>query len=102
MNVLFLTTLPTLKTCNSPYMRIMFQILSNANDDRDHLCSQLKILVDKRINKKFTMSKQQFWRLKKTLVPKSISIPHSVMSSFGNEVTDPENEFQYRLRIREP
>ena len=55
------------------------------------------------------MSKQQFWRLKKTLAPKSISIPHSVMNSFGNEVTDPENiinefhsEFQHRLPIREP
>ena len=55
------------------------------------------------------MSKQQFWRLKKTLAPKSISIPHSVMNSFGNEVTDPDNivnefrsEFQHRLRIREP
>ena len=52
------------------------------------------------------MSKQQFWRLKKTLAPKSISIPHSVINSFGN---DPENiinefrsEFQHGLRIREP
>ena len=93
----------------------------NANDD--HLCSQLKML-DKRIDKKIAqfnndimhnsvrhklMSKQQFWRLKKTLAPKSISIPHSVMNSFGNEVTDPDNivnefrsEFQHRLRIREP
>ena len=48
-------------------------------------------------------------RLKKTLAPKSISIPHSVMNSFGNEVTVPENiinefrsEFQHRLRITEP
>ena len=93
----------------------------NANDD--NLCSQLKML-DKRIDKKIAqfnndimhnsvghkpMSKQQFWRLKKTLAPKSISIPHSVMNSFGNEVTDPDNivnefrsEFQHRLRIREP
>ena len=88
----------------------------NANDD--HLCSELKIL-DKRIDKKIVqfnndimhnsvghkpMSEQQFWRLKKTLAPKSISIPHSVMNSSGNEVTDPENiinefssEFQHKL-----
>ena len=81
-------------------------------------------MLDKRIDKKIAqfnddimhnsvghkpMSKQQFWRLKKTLAPKSISIPHSVTNSFGNEVTDPENiinefrsEFQHRLRIREP
>ena len=81
-------------------------------------------MLDKRIDKKIAqfnndimhssvghkpMSKQQFWRLKKTLAPKSISIPYSVMNSFGNEVTDPENiinefrsEFQHRLRIREP
>ena len=93
----------------------------NANDD--HLCSQVKIL-DKTIDKKIAqfdndimhnsvghkpMSKQQFWRLKKTLAPKSISLPPSVMNSFGNEVIDPENiinefrsEFQHRLRIREP
>ena len=55
------------------------------------------------------VSKQQFWTPKKTLAPKLISIPHSVVDSFGNEVTDPENvinefcsEFQHRCRIREP
>ena len=93
----------------------------NANDD--NLCSPLKML-DKRIDNKIAqfnydimhnnvghkpMSEQQFWKLKKTLAPKSISIPHSVMNSFGNEVTDPDkivnefrSEFQHRLRIREP
>ena len=75
----------------------------NANDD--HLCSHFKT-PDKRIDKKIAqfsndnmhnsvghkpMSEQQFWRLKKTLAPKSLSIPHSVMNSFGIDVTDPEN-----------
>ena len=103
-------------------IRTRKQLKRNHNANDDHLCSQLKIL-DKKIDKKIAqfnndivqnsvghkpMSKQQFWRLKKTLSPKSISIQHSVMNSFGNEVTDPENiinqfrsEFQHRLRIRE-
>ena len=77
----------------------------NYNPNDDNLCSQLKML-DKKIDKKIAqfnndimhnsvghkpMSKQQFWRLKKTLAPKSISIPHSVMNSCGNEVTDLDN-----------
>ena len=33
-----------------------------------------------------TLDKQAFWKLKKVLAPKSISIPHSIIDSFGNEI----------------
>ena len=104
-------------------IRTRKELKRNCNANDDNLCSQL-IMLDKKIDKKIPqfnndimhnsvghkpMSKQQFWRLKKTPAPKSINIPHSVMNSFGNEVTDPDNiisefssEFQHRLRIREP
>ena len=52
-----------------------------------------------------TLHKQAFWKLKKVLAPKSISIPHSIIDSFGNEITDQgnirneyKNEFTHRLR----
>ena len=36
-----------------------------------------------------TFDKQAVWKLKK--VPKSISIPHSIIDSFGDEITDQAN-----------
>ena len=46
-------------------------------------------------------------KLKKVLAPKSISIPHSIIDGFGNEITDQANirneyktEFTHRLRTR--
>ena len=55
------------------------------------------------------ISKQDFWKVKKILAPKSVSIPHCILDGMGNEITDPENirnqfqtEFLYRLRQREP
>ena len=50
------------------------------------------------------ISKQDFWKVKKILAPKSISIPHCILDGMGNELTDTENirnqfqtEFLYRL-----
>ena len=50
------------------------------------------------------ISKQDFWKVKKILAPKSISIPHCILDGMRNEITDPENirnqfqtEFLYRL-----
>ena len=52
-----------------------------------------------------TLDKQAFWKLKKVLAPKSISVPHSIIDSFGNEITDQANirneykcEFTHRVR----
>ena len=54
-----------------------------------------------------TLDKQAFWKLQKVLAPKSISIPHSIIDSSGNEITDQtnirneyKNEFTHRLRTR--
>ena len=51
------------------------------------------------------LSNHQFWRVKKILALKDISIPQSIFDSFGNELSDPEsiknqsgNEFEYRLQ----
>ena len=55
-----------------------------------------------------TLDKQAFWKLKKVLTPKSISVPHSIIDSFGNEIIDQanvrneyKNAFTHRLRTRE-
>ena len=55
------------------------------------------------------ISKQDFWKVKKILAPKSVSIPHCILDVMGNEITDPENirnqfqtELLYRLRRRKP
>ena len=76
-------------------------------DTRDMLGSKIDKLenkIDKAIadfNSRFVMSsinqnggtldKQAFWKLKKVLAPKSISIVHSIIDSFGNEITDQAN-----------
>ena len=46
--------------------------------------------------------------MKKVLAPKSMTVPHSVIDGFGNEITDEanirseyKNEFKHRLRARE-
>ena len=55
-----------------------------------------------------TFDKQSFWKLKRVLAPKSISILHAVIDKHGNEITDPDNikheyrsEFHHRLRERD-
>ena len=92
-------------------------------DTRDMLGSEIDKLenkTDKAIadfNSRFVMSsinqnggtldKQAFQKLKKVLAPKSISVHHSIIDSFGNEITDQanirneyKNEFTYRLHTR--
>ena len=46
--------------------------------------------------------------MKRVLAPKSITVPHSVIDGFGNEITDEanvrreyKNEFKHRLRTRD-
>ena len=44
-----------------------------------------------------TLSKNDFWKIKKKLFPKSQSVPHAVLDKLGNELTDPQNIiFAYR------
>ena len=55
-----------------------------------------------------SLDKQSFWKVKRVLAPKSITVPHSVIDGFGNEITDEanirseyKNQFKHRLRTRE-
>ena len=48
-------------------------------------------LVSRKIDNSGTLSKNDFWKIKKKLFPKSHSVPHAVLNKVGNELTDPQN-----------
>ena len=55
-----------------------------------------------------TISKQDFWKIKRKIAPKSVDILHSLTDIHDNEISDPLNikqeyhrEFQHRLRKRD-
>ena len=55
-----------------------------------------------------TISKQDFWKIKRKIAPKSVDILHSLTDVHDNEILDPLNikqeyhrEFQHRLRKRD-
>ena len=48
-------------------------------------------LVSGKIDNSGTLSKNDFWKIKKKLFPKSHSVPHAVLDKVGNELTDPQN-----------
>ena len=59
-------------------------------------------------NKSGTIDKQSFWKVKRVLVPKSVSVPSSVTNKSGHIISDPfhikeeyRKEFKHRLRTRE-
>ena len=65
-------------------------------------------LLQKKVNTYGSISKQEFWKLKRTFAPKSSIVPYAVPDKYGNEVADICNiqnayldEFRYRLRQRE-
>ena len=65
-------------------------------------------LLQKKVSTYGSINKQEFWKLKRTLAPKSCIVPYAVLDKYGNEVTDICNiknayldEFRYRLRQRE-
>ena len=37
------------------------------------------------------LSKKDFWKIRKKLLPKSQSVPHAVLNKLGNELTDPQH-----------
>ena len=43
-------------------------------------------LLKKKVNKYGSISKQEFWKLKRTLIPKSSTVPYAVIDKYGNEV----------------
>ena len=65
-------------------------------------------LLQKKVSTYGSINKQEFWKLKRTLAPKSSIVPHAVLDKYGNEVTDICNiqnayldEFRYCLRQQE-
>ena len=55
-----------------------------------------------------SISKQDFWKIKRVLAPNCNTVPHCIVDSFGNEITDEgsiceENrrELIHRLRKHE-
>ena len=53
------------------------------------------------------ISKEDFWKVKKKLFPKSVQIPHSIVDQSGNVLTDSQNiileyrnEMMHRLKKR--
>ena len=59
-------------------------------------------------NKSGTTDKQSFWKVKRVLVPKSVSVPSSVTNKSGHIISDPfhikeeyRKESKHRLRTRE-
>ena len=65
-------------------------------------------LLQKKVNTFDSISKQEFWKLKRTLVPKSGPVRYAVTDKYGNEFTDAYNiksallgEFRHRIGKRE-
>ena len=66
------------------------------------------MILSSEVNKNEIITKTDFWKLKRILVPKSPDLPHSVSDHVGNDITDVnnivnqyQNEFVHRLRKRE-
>ena len=75
----------------------------NANVAKFHIN-----IVKQKVGKNRVMDRQNFWKLKRVLAPKSLEMPHAIEGAHGNLITDPinisdgyRNEFQHRLRKRE-
>ena len=65
-------------------------------------------IIKKSIGKTGEIDKQSFWKIKKLLAPKAKEMPHSVLASHDNLLTDPvtirneyKTEFQNRLTKRD-
>ena len=91
--------------------------IDNDISDKAYINLQVKRLerkIDKAIadyNNSFVMSminqhgcsldKQSFWKVKRVLALKSITVPHSVINGFGNEITDEANiRSEYRIEFK--
>ena len=75
------------------------KLINNKIADFNHL------LVKQKVGNDGTISKQNFWKMKCIIAPKSTEILHSVLDKSGNHITDPNNtmtaycnECQHRLK----
>ena len=66
------------------------------------------MVLSSEVNENGIITKLDFWKLKRILVPKSPNLPHSILDHVGNDISDVnnivnqyQNEFVHRLRKRE-
>ena len=99
----------TRKVDNSPTHRnLTYNILKLDKFIDNKIANFNYLLVKQKVGNDGILSKQNFWKLKRIIAPKSIEIPHSVLDKSGSHITDPNNimtayrnEFQHRLRKRD-
>ena len=48
-------------------------------------------LIREKVSEDGTISKQDFWKIKKKIAPKSSEMMHSLTDPAGNEITEPLN-----------
>ena len=65
-------------------------------------------IIRQKVGSDGSISKQDFWKIKRVLAPKCNTVPHCIINNFGNEITDEgsiceeyRREFIHRLRKRE-
>ena len=91
--------------------QLSLQSYRNLNHKIGNLDKKINANVAKfhiNVGKNGVMDRQNLWKLKRVLAPKSLEIPHAIEGAHGNLITDPinindeyRNEFQHRLRKRE-
>ena len=66
------------------------------------------MILSSRVSENGIITKTDFWKLKRILVPKRPDLPQSILDHFGNDITDVnnivnryQNEFVHRLRKQE-
>ena len=64
-------------------------------------------MIKQKVGKNGVMDRQNYWKLKRVLAPKSLEIPHVIEGAHGNLITDLvnindeyRNKFRHRLRKR--
>ena len=96
-----------IRKCNSSHCRIKAKLekLDTSIDKR--VTAFNSSIVAKGVGKDGTINKQDFWKIKKVLKPRSFNVPHCAVDSFRNGITDEnsirqeyKNEFNLRLRKR--
>ena len=55
----------------------------------EHKITDFNSLMRQKVGKNGTIDKQNYWKLKRALAPKSNEIVHSLRSSDGNDISDP-------------
>ena len=65
-------------------------------------------IIRQKVGSDDSISKQDFWKIKRVLAPKCNTVPHRIVDSFGNEITDEgsiceeyRREFIHGLKKRE-